>query len=253
MTLLSFEVLQEIVRELRSREPGARVFRALAPGWLTRFDFEELDRLLSISGVEHGSFSILCAEWGLQKRKMFSYVEPMTRLVSNARMLEEILIRQRSLLVRHLQEKSPIIRIAWASIESQGIPVRDVVCFVSPPKSQATIPHADSHPILQIQLQGRKYWRLWSVVPKNSFETAESFAEINERFNELVRSDDRIEVELNPGDALFVPERQLHTASSANGYSLSLSFQMPDGYTGGQIQRPINFFDRFESEGMRDR
>ncbi|MFL9958548.1 cupin domain-containing protein [Paraburkholderia nemoris] len=236
--------------EMLGREPdradgSARHFADAASDWVGAFNINDFDRLLTISGVEHGQFSIMSADAGLKRQKMFAYVNTLTRLCSPSMALEEMLVRGRTLLVRHIQRRSPYVRAIYNSLVRSGVPVSDVVAILSPPEAQATPPHADGHPNIQIQLMGRKWWRAWGRVEEGTFKEAASIRELERNFHEISLDSPKVAVLLKPGDLLYVPYRVMHTATTKVDFSLSISFQLhppsPAAIkSGGQTHALIN-------------
>lgn len=203
-------------------------FPGLGKPWLHIFDISELERLLSVVGVESSQFSLLAQEWRLRPAKSYNFVDPLHRLAIPVSIMEEVLRHDRTILLRHLQQRSPTIRAAFNCLRQAGLPVNDTVAFLSPPRVQATIPHADGHAILQLQLSGCKVWHLWDIVENDLLDYASSVDALEEIFRTHVKRNTRKEVVLRPGDMLFLPRRLVHTAINSADFSLSISFKFND-------------------------
>lgn len=197
---------------------------------------------MTVLGVEHGQFAVLSEEWGLKAISIFRYVDRFHRLAAPALLMEELLRHRRTLLFRHLQRRSVAVRAAFNRYVSDGLALRDVVAILSPPDSRATIPHADGHAILQLQLLGQKDWQFWDVVDDALVDKAPSVAALAQTFKDHAESHPGTRVTLAPGDMLFLPKRALHTATATTTFSLSLSFQLPDhwdAHTDATVADPV--------------
>jgi Cupin superfamily protein len=220
------DVAAFLTTDPRSASAPYWLFPAAGADWLSLFTLADLDRLLTVVGVEHWQFSLLAEEMGLRQVKLFDYVDKLSRLGVPLRLLTELLTRRRSLLLRHIQIRCPGVRAAFNAFGKAQVEIADVVTILSPPNSQATAPHADGRAILQLQLRGRKHWKVWKVIADDVIDRAFSVSELSEAFDRAAISTHAAELTLDPGDMLFLPKRALHTATTGTAFSLSLSFQL---------------------------
>jgi len=78
-------------------------------------------------------------------------------------------------------------------------------------------PHWDRHDVLVVQVHGAKTWKIWDSTFKNPIEKSH-----------LARHDltdaPAQELELSPGDVLYIPRGEPHAASVSGGSSVHLTF-----------------------------
>lgn len=82
-------------------------------------------------------------------------------------------------------------------------------CYLTPPRSQGLAPHYDDVEVFVLQLEGTKAWRLYHPSRSLPREHSGDFAreEIGEPFQEL---------ELQPGDLMFLPRGCIHEARTSD-------------------------------------
>ncbi|MFS8036745.1 JmjC domain-containing protein [Xanthobacter sp. AM11] len=193
--------------------------------WLDAITLNDIERAISVQGVEHHQFSLLAEDAGLKTINAYQYVERFNRLASPALLLEELIKQKRTLLFRHFHRRCPAAAAVFTSLVNAGFLLDDVVAILSPPNSIATTPHADGHAILQLQLSGEKVWRYWGIVEDERIEGAKVVEELRHIFDEKAANQPATQLTLRPGDMLFLPKRMLHHAKNGDAFSLSLSFQ----------------------------
>lgn len=85
--------------------------------------------------------------------------------------------------------------------------------YVTPPSSQAVRPHADDRDVFVVQLCGSKHWRVYGDPPIKLPYTEEQVGKENfEVPPEVLSRKPLIEVELQPGDVLYMPRGFVHEA-----------------------------------------
>lgn len=220
-------VAEAILTQCRVGLPEGLSFPGAGQAWLDVVNLDDVERAMSVNGIEHTQFALLGKDLGLRAIKAFDYVDRITRLATPVLLLEQLIERRRSLLFRHLQRRSLGARAMFDRLIDDGLPVEDVVAIVSPPDSTATVPHADGHAILQLQLSGGKTWRYWGVVEDHLIDRAPSIEALAAAFDDHARGRSATQVRLQPGDMLFLPKRTLHHALNHDHFSLSLCFQFP--------------------------
>jgi len=205
--------------------------------WLDAITLNDIERAISVQGVEHHQFALLAEDAGLRTINAYQYVERFNRLASPVLLLEELIKHKRSLLFRHFHRRSPAAAAIFTSLVSDGLLVDDVVAILSPPNSTATTPHADGHAILQLQLSGEKVWRYWGVVEDEHVEGANTVEELKQVFDEKAAGLPVTQLVLRPGDMLFLPKRMLHHATNGDAFSLSLSFQFASRWANSRASK----------------
>jgi bifunctional lysine-specific demethylase and histidyl-hydroxylase NO66 len=97
-----------------------------------------------------------------------------------------------------------------------------VNAYLTPPGNQGFATHYDTHDVFVLQVDGRKRWRIHEpVLPEPLAQQA-----WGGRADEVVASADgepALDVELAPGDALYLPRGWLHAASARHERSLHLT------------------------------
>jgi len=91
----------------------------------------------------------------------------------------------------------------------------DVIAFLTPAGLQGFAPHYDPVDLFIIQLEGTKYWRLWSPPEHRRGDVAHF------KLEEL--GEPLFEVTMEPGDVLYLPYNTPHVAAAENEVSLHLS------------------------------
>lgn len=206
---------------------NAYFFRGVAPDIVGSFNPEEIDRLLTIQGIGHPNIFLLNSKHGIKKYPFYPYSDGFTRLYSPARVIHEYMTEGTTIMVHNLHNHHPVIAALHAHVREVIKALDNTVCFLTPTNSQATIPHADDHPNLVIQLAGKKLWTIWDIVEEIDIEAAPSVKDLE---NFLTSKGEEkppiVKAFLEPGDAVLVPQRFLHTARTFESYSLSIVFQI---------------------------
>ena len=91
--------------------------------------------------------------------------------------------------------------------------------FFAPPRSQGFTLHHDRKDVFVLQIAGRKTWRLHR--PAEPYPIRNS---VDNEFDALAGAEPLLEVELEPGDMLYVPRGFLHKPFTTDEHSLHLSF-----------------------------
>lgn len=82
--------------------------------------------------------------------------------------------------------------------------------YLTPPGTQGFAPHYDDIEAFILQLEGKKYWRLYN--PRNEAETLPRFSSGN--FSEDEIGEPILDVVLEPGDLLYFPRGIIHQANA---------------------------------------
>lgn len=92
-----------------------------------------------------------------------------------------------------------------------------VNAYVTPPESTGFVPHYDPHDVLVVQIQGSKTWHLSNdaVIPPHEIQRRKGVGT-----DELTSPSD---VCLQPGDVLYVPRGQVHSAETHSELSVHLT------------------------------
>ncbi|MEU8794547.1 cupin domain-containing protein [Streptomyces sp. NPDC048643] len=94
----------------------------------------------------------------------------------------------------------------------------DAVAFLTPAGQQGFNPHYDPGDLFIIQLEGRKHWKLWAPPEIRKGDSRQyKMAELGEP---------SFEIDLEPGDVLYLPYNTPHVAPALDSVSLHLTIQV---------------------------
>ena len=107
-----------------------------------------------------------------------------------------------------------------------------VNAYLSFSRGGAFKPHWDRHDVLIVQVHGKKAWRVWDSAFKNPIETS--------RHAEHDITDATCQqLELSPGDVLYIPRGEPHAASVSGGGSVHLTIGL-DCLNGVDLLQQLN-------------
>ncbi len=106
-------------------------------------------------------------------------------------------------------------RLATAVEREMGVSTQ-VNAYLSFSKGGAFRPHWDIHDVLAVQIHGKKRWRFWKPVVPHPVKLADNVP------IEASEVPDQ-EIELAPGDVLFIPRGEPHAAAVSAGRSVHLT------------------------------
>lgn len=142
------------------------------------------------------------------------------RVVDTKGELREVLVaygRGASINISGLDRTCPTIselrRQLAGDFAAHGIPLTDQgesVVFITPANSQALKPHVDPDDLFVLQLEGRKRWKIYGWDPFWIHGKRAEPAPV-------------LEVELLPGDLLYVPQHWIHAATAAEEFSFHVT------------------------------
>ncbi|GAA2715446.1 cupin domain-containing protein [Actinoplanes palleronii] len=94
--------------------------------------------------------------------------------------------------------------------------------YLSPPSSQGFDTHYDTHDVFVLQVEGAKRWRVHPPVLPDPLERQPWGGRADE-VGATAEGEPLLDVELLPGDALYLPRGWLHSARTGSGRSLHLT------------------------------
>lgn len=89
--------------------------------------------------------------------------------------------------------------------------------YLTPAQSRGFNPHYDHHDVFVLQLEGVKRWRLFQEYARLPMPPAQPETDVN-RIGECLH-----EVDLSPGDLLYLPRGHVHQAFCLGGHSLHIT------------------------------
>ncbi|TQM96173.1 cupin superfamily protein [Ornithinimicrobium humiphilum] len=116
----------------------------------------------------------------------------------------------------------PVRRAAAGLAADLGHPVQ-VNAYVTPPQNQGFSAHYDVHDVVVVQVHGRKRWTISEPVlpaPLRDQPWTDRAAEVAARAREAAYLD----VDLAPGDVLYLPRGWIHAARALGGVTAHLTF-----------------------------
>lgn len=156
----------------------------------------------------------------------------------NVRAFHDLLAQGVSIVVDGVHRSIPqISRLATAVEREMGL-YTNVNAYLSFSKGGAFKPHWDIHDVLAVQVHGRKRWRFWKTVVPHPVEMAD-----NVPIDASVVPDQ--EIELAPGDVLFIPRGEPHAAAVSAGCSVHLTI-------GLRSETGIDFFKYIHKKASQD-
>jgi hypothetical protein len=115
----------------------------------------------------------------------------------------------------------PLVELAGRLARELAAPVQ-VNAYLTPPGNQGFATHYDTHDVFVLQVEGRKRWRVHEPVLVDPLERQPWGG----RADEVAATADgppALDVELSPGDTLYLPRGWLHAATALGERSLHLT------------------------------
>ena len=107
---------------------------------------------------------------------------------------------------------SPLRQLCAALEDEFSHPVH-ANAYLTPGNSPGFAPHYDTHEVLVLQIAGTKRWRVFQP-PQPLPHRSQPFTPIGYALPPPL-----LELELKPGDLLYLPRGYVHAANTANGHS----------------------------------
>jgi bifunctional lysine-specific demethylase and histidyl-hydroxylase NO66 len=132
--------------------------------------------------------------------------------------LRKLYLQGQTVILNLVEDFDPAVAQLARSIETEMGARVQVNAYLTPPSAQGFHAHYDTHDVLVAQIQGNKLWKVYgrdSVCPLN--EMTDGDPKLRES---AVRPDD---IQLSPGDLLYIPRGWIHEAKTAETASLHLT------------------------------
>lgn len=120
-----------------------------------------------------------------------------------------------------LDDWSPRLRTLASIIAEATDSTSEAFAFLSPPGRRALRAHTDGTHVLVLQVEGRKHWQIASI------DSTSSSGEGLYR-DGTIPADEVIELELEPGDLLYMPHGTPHQALAQSGHSLHFAITIEE-------------------------
>jgi hypothetical protein len=199
----------------------------------TLFSWRDIDTLLSRHALDE---NVRIMRDGLEVPRQFYTSNEGKRL--NVRAFHDLLAQGVSIVVDYVERWIPQIGQLSAAIEREIGLTTYVNAYLSFFKGGAFKPHWDTMDVLVVQVHGSKHWRVWNTEVPYPLEIVG-----RAKVNASVAPDQ--EIEMAPGDVLFIPRGEPHSAAVSTKHSVHLTFSLLAA-TG------IDFLDHLRKEAIKD-
>ena len=108
--------------------------------------------------------------------------------------------------------------------------------YLTPANSAGFAPHYDAIDAFILQVEGKKYWRVWAPEGENALpdESSGNFTEKDMLSKKLV-----FEGTLEEGDMLYIPRGFYHSAKTGNKHSLHVTVSLCDNVTFSHLLKSV--------------
>jgi len=193
------------------------------------FSWQEFNRLLNMSKLwSERSMKIVLdgqnldlAEYGRigQTREGFQANMP------DAQQTIELLRRGATVILDLIESLSPSVAAVAAALQTAtgGVAVCNAYC--SWRAHQGFMVHFDNTDVFALHIEGRKIWRVYEGRVDNAIDApGHNYGSFDTDHHGRAKGNLLEEIEMNPGDVLYLPRGQYHEALATSDASLHLSF-----------------------------
>jgi hypothetical protein len=199
----------------------------------TLFSWQEIDTLLSGHALDE---NVKILRDGVRVPRQFYTSNEGQQL--NVRAFHDLLPQGVSIVVNDVDYLVPNINQLTVAIEREMGIYTHVNAYLSFSKGGAFKPHWDFMDALVVQVHGNKRWRIWNTEVPDPIEIAD-----RTKVNASLAPDQ--ELELAPGDVLFIPRGEPHSATVSGERSVHLTI-------GLLSQTGIDFLDHLRKMAAKD-
>jgi len=199
--------LEEFMEECWDQKP-LLVKRNLHPDYYQKvFGMEEVDRLLRQVGLTYG-LNIDVTSYKDGKRHHFNSNRDGSTENADPDLVWKRFHDGASLRILHPQRWTNAVWKLLSGLEGYWSCGVGSNVYLTPPGSQGFAPHYDDIDAFILQIEGKKQWKVYT--PPTSWEVLAR--ESSEDYDESELDDPLFEVELTPGDLLYLPRGVVHQA-----------------------------------------
>jgi ribosomal protein L16 Arg81 hydroxylase len=199
----------------------------------TLFSWHDIDTLLSRHALDE---NVRIMRDSMEVPRQFYTSNEGKRL--DVRAFHDLLAQGASIVVDFVERSIRQIGQLSAAIEREMGATTYANAYLSFFKGGAFKPHWDVMDVLVVQVHGNKHWRVWNTEVPYPLEIVG-----RAKVNASVAPDQ--EVEMAPGDVLFIPRGEPHSAAVSTKHSVHLTFSLLSA-TG------IDFLDHLRKEAIKD-
>lgn len=150
------------------------------------------------------------------------YMEGEGTRLANVKQVENFMAMGASLVLDAAQQISPEIRGLTDMLADRFGGRATANFYASFQGVQAFASHFDTHEVLALHCEGRKRWRIYQNRADNPVENLAG--DDAQRRIDAAKGPVMMDVELGPGDLLYIPRGYFHDAIASDGASLHLTF-----------------------------
>ncbi len=107
-----------------------------------------------------------------------------------------------TVVINYLRAKSPSLLALCRAVERDIAHPVNLNCYMTPRSAQGLEAHTDPHEVLVLQIEGKKFWKVYERQTVNPFA--------DQRHSPQPEARPVMEVELGPGDVLYLPSGYPH-------------------------------------------
>ena len=197
------------------------------------FSWQDIDNFLSAHAFDE---SVMVLRDGILVPRSFYTSNEGKRL--NVRAFHGLLRQGVSIKVESIDRWVPKIGQLAASVEREMGIRTQVNAYLTFFKGGAFKPHWDYHDVVVVQVYGNKRWRVWKAEMPLPPKTADPT-----NVNTKMPPDE--EFEMKPGDLLFIPRGEPHSAAVSTKHSVHLTIGLTS-------ETGIDFLDYLRKEAAKD-
>ena len=188
---------------------------------------EDLDFLLQQKILPQGILRIANAKTGKDdfNAPTFSGKSfiPLGEFLDNEQILSQFAQSGTSLVFQYAQEYLPRLGVFVSQLEKDMQCVINVNIYVTPPQSQAYMPHYDCHDSFILQIFGRKTWYMYDSYTEFPDKRQKNLPKSSVTDAKFSKEKCKHVFEIRPGDTLYVPRGWLHCAETTTSPSIHLT------------------------------
>jgi ribosomal protein L16 Arg81 hydroxylase len=207
---------------------------------------EDLDRILSTGDLRYPALQLARGGSYFPADAYTRDVKHGTEVFAGVPDLDKVITEYRSgttIVLPALHRSSPPLGKACAALEAYFDHAVHANAYLTPGRAVGFSPHYDTHEVFVLQIAGRKHWRVYEPPLKLPHRT-QPFSPIG-----YVLPPPLFELELLPGDLLYLPRGYVHSALTSESHSAHVTIGVTV-YTWVELLSEVLNASK-NSEGMR--
>ena len=188
------------------------VFRGPDDRFQSLLSLAELDQIFGSYGVRHPDIKLVAAERDVHASE-YTWRDGLIDPMRAGRLFAEGC----TVIFDGLHHRHASVQLLCGELSRQLNTRTQANIYLTPPKSQGFRTHYDSHDVLILQIEGTKQWRMYDGGPVAPFNA--------DRFDPSrdAAGAESASLRLEPGDVLYIPRGQMHSASSDDVASVHIT------------------------------